>query len=39
MLFMGFKNEVEEIMTEMPKKTQMLCFSATMDSAVKKISI
>ena len=38
MLFMGFKNEVEKIMTEMSKKKQMLCFSATMDSAVKKLA-
>lgn len=38
MLFMGFKNEVEAIMKEMPKNKQMLCFSATMDSAVKKLA-
>jgi ATP-dependent RNA helicase DeaD len=38
MLFMGFKNEVEAIMKEMPKKKQLLCFSATMDSAVKKLA-
>jgi superfamily II DNA/RNA helicase len=38
MLFMGFKNEVEKIMKVMPKKYQMLCFSATMDSAVKKLA-
>lgn len=38
MLFMGFKNEVEKIMAEMLKKKQMLCFSATMDSAVKKLA-
>lgn len=38
MLFMGFKNEVEKIMKEMPKKYQMLCFSATMDSSVKKLA-
>lgn len=38
MLFMGFKNEVEAIMKVMPKKRQMLCFSATMDSAVKKLA-
>lgn len=38
MLFMGFKNEVEAIMKTMPKKYQMLCFSATMDSAVKKLA-
>jgi len=38
MLFMGFKNEVEAIMKVMNKKRQMLCFSATMDSAVKKLA-
>ncbi|GAA0069062.1 DEAD/DEAH box helicase [Clostridium sardiniense] len=38
MLFMGFKNEVEAIMKETPKKRQTLCFSATMDSKVKKLS-
>lgn len=38
MLFMGFKNEVEKILASMPKKKQMLCFSATMDSAVKKLA-
>lgn len=38
MLFMGFKNEVEKIMEQMSKKKQMLCFSATMDSAVKKLA-
>lgn len=38
MLFMGFKNEVEAIIKEMPKKKQMLCFSATMDSSVKKLA-
>lgn len=38
MLFMGFKNEVEKIMAKMSKKKQMLCFSATMDSAVKKLA-
>jgi len=38
MLFMGFKNDIESIMTFMPKKRQMLCFSATMDSAVKKLA-
>ena len=38
MLFMGFKNEVEAIIKEMPKQKQMLCFSATMDSAVKKLA-
>ena len=38
MLFMGFKNDIESIMTFIPKKRQMLCFSATMDSAVKKLA-
>ena len=38
MLFMGFKNEVEEIKKFASKKHQTLCFSATMDSAVKKLA-
>ncbi|MCE5221340.1 MAG: DEAD/DEAH box helicase [Clostridium sp.] len=38
MLLMGFKNEVEAIMKLMPKNRQMLCFSATMDSSVKKLA-
>lgn len=38
MLFMGFKNEVESIITQLPKKRQTLCFSATMDAAVKKLA-
>ena len=38
MLFMGFKNDIETIMTSVPKKRQMLCFSATMDSQVKKLA-
>ncbi|MCR8744887.1 DEAD/DEAH box helicase [Romboutsia lituseburensis] len=38
MLFMGFKNDIESIMKFMPKKRQILCFSATMDSAVKKLA-
>lgn len=38
LLFMGFKNEIDSIMKEMPKKYQMLCFSATMDSKVKKLA-
>ena len=38
MLLMGFKNEVEKIMKVLPKKRQTLCFSATMDSAVKKLA-
>ncbi|WP_042273555.1 DEAD/DEAH box helicase [[Clostridium] dakarense] len=38
MLFMGFKNDIESIMSVIPKKRQMLCFSATMDSQVKKLA-
>ena len=38
MLLMGFKNEVEEIIKETSKKRQVLCFSATMDSQVKKLA-
>lgn len=38
MLFMGFKNEVEAVIHQLPKKRQTLCFSATMDSAVKKLA-
>lgn len=38
MLLMGFKNEVESIIKVMPKSKQMLCFSATMDSSVKKLA-
>ncbi|MGL5312827.1 MAG: DEAD/DEAH box helicase [Peptostreptococcaceae bacterium] len=38
MLFMGFKNDIETIMSQVPKKRQMLCFSATMDSQVKKLA-
>ncbi|SHJ28632.1 Superfamily II DNA and RNA helicase [Clostridium cavendishii DSM 21758] len=38
MLLMGFKNEVETIMKQAPKKRQTLCFSATMDSQVKKLA-
>lgn len=38
MLLMGFKNEIEEIMKATPKKRQTLCFSATMDSKVKKLA-
>ena len=38
MLLMGFKNEIEEIMKSTPKKRQTLCFSATMDSKVKKLA-
>lgn len=38
MLLMGFRNEIDSIMKERPKKVQILCFSATMDSAVKKLA-
>ncbi|MGL4450573.1 MAG: DEAD/DEAH box helicase [Sarcina sp.] len=38
MLLMGFRNEITEIMKHVPKKAQTLCFSATMDSAVKKLA-
>lgn len=38
MLLMGFKNEIDLIMKETPKKKQTLCFSATMDSSVKKLA-
>ena len=38
MLLMGFKNEIEAIVTAIPKKRQTLCFSATMDSQVKKLA-
>lgn len=38
MLLMGFKNEVDNIMKSTSKKHQTLCFSATMDSAVKKLA-
>lgn len=38
MILMGFKNEVEDIIKETPKKRQTLCFSATMSSAVKKLA-
>ncbi|MBS5786655.1 MAG: DEAD/DEAH box helicase [Clostridioides difficile] len=37
MLFIGFKNEIEAIMKETPKNKQNLCFSATIDSQVKKL--
>lgn len=38
MLLMGFKNEIEEIMKVSSKKHQTLCFSATIDSKVKKLA-
>ena len=33
------RNEIDTIMKERPKKVQTLCFSATMDSAVKKLAV
>lgn len=38
MLLMGFKNEIETIMNYVPKTVQVLCFSATIDSKVKKLA-
>ncbi|CAM2836315.1 DEAD/DEAH box helicase [Hathewaya histolytica] len=38
MLLMGFKNEVESIIKKTSKKRQTLCFSATMNSDVKKLA-
>lgn len=38
MLLMGFKNEIEQIMMVTSKKHQTLCFSATIDSKVKKLA-
>lgn len=38
MLLMGFKKEVEDIIKEIPKTHQTLCFSATLDSDVKKLA-
>ena len=38
MLLMGFKNEIETIMNYVPKRVQVLCFSATIDSKVKKLA-
>ena len=38
MLLMGFRNEIDMVMSQRPKKVQTLCFSATMDSAVKKLA-
>lgn len=39
MLLMGFKNEVRSIIENTPRKRQTLCFSATMNSEVKKTSL
>ena len=38
MLLMGFKNEVEAIIKETSKKRQTLCFSATINSDVKRMA-
>ena len=38
MLLMGFRNEIEKIMSHAPKKIQTLCFSATIDPKVKKLA-
>ncbi|KGO12390.1 RNA helicase [Clostridium botulinum] len=38
MLLMGFKNDVRSIIENTPKKRQTLCFSATMNSEVKKLA-
>lgn len=38
MLLMGFKNDVEFVIKQLPKKYQMLCFSATLDKEVKKLA-
>ncbi len=37
-LFMGFKNDIDAIINVIPKKRQTLCFSATMNSQVKKLA-
>lgn len=38
MLHIGFKNEIEFILKETKKDKQLLCFSATIDSKVKKLA-
>lgn len=38
LLLMGFKNEIEEIIKNCSKKHQTLCFSATINSEVKKLA-
>lgn len=37
-LLMGFKNDIQNIIKETSKKRQTLCFSATMNSEVKKLA-
>ncbi|MGL5049566.1 MAG: DEAD/DEAH box helicase [Fusobacteriaceae bacterium] len=38
MILLGFKNEVEKILAKVSKKRQTLCFSATLNSEVKKMA-
>ncbi|MCB2289276.1 DEAD/DEAH box helicase [Clostridium sp. CS001] len=38
MLLMGFKNDIEDIVSKTSKNRQTLCFSATMSSDVKKMA-
>ncbi|MGL4362331.1 MAG: DEAD/DEAH box helicase [Cellulosilyticaceae bacterium] len=38
MLLMGFKDDIENILSNIPSTVQTLCFSATMDSSVKKLA-
>lgn len=38
LLLMGFKNEMESIIKETSKKHQTLCFSATLNSGVKRLA-
>jgi superfamily II DNA/RNA helicase len=38
MLLMGFKNDMESIIKETSKKRQTLCFSATLNSEVKRLA-
>lgn len=38
MLLFGFKSEMEVLLTYMPKKIQLGCFSATIDSKIKKLA-
>ena len=38
MLLMGFKKEIEDIIKVIPKTRQTLCFSATLDSDVKRLA-
>ncbi|BEP29870.1 DEAD/DEAH box helicase [Helicovermis profundi] len=38
MLLIGFKNEIDIILRNTNKNKQMLCFSATLDSKVKKLA-